>query len=112
MKILFDQCTPRQLRKHLIPVHEVTTCAQLGWDEVQNGELINQAEAAGFELIISFDQNITYQQNLSNRKISLIVLGSNNRKTIMRLYEAILEAVEAVKPGSYECVNLPHERNA
>ena len=106
---MFDQCTPCQLRKHLLPVHEVTRCAEIGWEEVGNGELINAAEAAGFDLMISCDQNIKYQQNLSHRTISLVVLGSNHRPTVLRFVSEILKAVCEAKPGSYEFIEMPHE---
>jgi hypothetical protein len=112
LRIIFDQCTPRQLRKFLVPAHEVKRCAEMGWDEVENGELISTAEAAGFDLMISCDQNVKYQQNLSIRKISLVVLGSNHRPTVLRFVAEILKAVNEVKTGSYEFIEMPHERTS
>jgi hypothetical protein len=78
VKILLDHGTPRQLAKYLIG-HDVT---RLAWNELQNGELIAAAEAAGFDLMISSDQKIKDQQNLTTRKLALIVLGTNRRATI------------------------------
>tara|TARA_Y100001934_G_scaffold283123_1_gene400633 strand:- start:3457 stop:3648 length:192 start_codon:yes stop_codon:yes gene_type:complete len=63
MKILLDDCTPRQVRDAL-PGHEVHTAVKMGWGELENGELMREAEAAGFELFIVCDKNIRYQQNL------------------------------------------------
>ena len=64
------------------------TCARLAWNELQNRKLIAAAEADGFELLISSDQNIKYQQHLTTRKLALIVLGSNRRATIERFFLA------------------------
>lgn len=63
MKVLFDQGTPVPLRRYL-RTHEVTTVYELGWSTLQNGSLISQAEAAGFEILITTDKNWKYQQNL------------------------------------------------
>ena len=108
MKILLDHSTPRQLAKYLIG-HEVTTCARLAWNELQNGELIAAAEAAGFELMISSDQNIKYQQNLKTRKLALIVLSTNHRASIERSSAPIVTAIPLAVPYSYQFIELPVE---
>ncbi len=108
MKILLDHSTPRQLAKYLVG-HEVTTCARLAWNELENGELIAAAEAKGFDLMISSDQNIKYQQNLTTRKLALIVLGSNRRATIERFSSQIVTAVSVAGPSSYQFIELPVE---
>jgi hypothetical protein len=68
MLILFDQATPVPIRPFL-KGHTVRTAAQQGWDTLQNGELLNAAEDAGFEMLLTPDKNMRYQQNLARRKL-------------------------------------------
>ena len=75
MKILFDQGTPVPLRHHLTN-HTVDTAFERGWATLQNGELLEISEQEGYQLLITTDQNLKYQQNLSNRLIAIIVLLS------------------------------------
>jgi hypothetical protein len=74
MRVLFDQATPVPIRSYLIG-HEVRTAAQQGWDTLQNGELLLAADAAGFEVLLTTDKNMLYQQNLAGRKIAVVILG-------------------------------------
>ena len=76
MKILFDQGTPVPLRQFL-KLHSVETAYDKGWDNIRNGELLSRAEAEGFNALITTDQNIRYQQNLSGRKISIVVFADH-----------------------------------
>jgi hypothetical protein len=109
MKIIFDHSTPAPLARFLTG-HAVSFCSTLGWAQVSNGELLSAAEEAGFELMITCDQNIKYQQNLSNRRISLIVLGSNKWKTVVRRHvEEIIASVSAAKPNSYVFIEMPRD---
>jgi len=74
MRVLFDQATPIPIRPFLVG-HEVSTAAHEGWDRLQNGELLNAAEAAGFEVLLTTDKNMRYQQNLAGRKNSHYCVG-------------------------------------
>jgi predicted nuclease of predicted toxin-antitoxin system len=74
MRVLFDQATPVPLRRFL-QGHTVSTAAQRGWHKLQNGELLNAAEAAAFDVLITTDKNMRYQQNLTGRKIAIILLS-------------------------------------
>lgn len=76
MRVLFDNNVPYGTR-HFLRKHQVETVEERGWATISNGELLKSAELAGFEVIITADQNIIYQQSLRGRQISLIVLGSN-----------------------------------
>jgi len=77
MKILFDQGTPVPLRCHLHP-HIVDTAAEKGWSMLLNGELIGQAESEQYDLLVTTDQNLKYQQNLSDRRLAILVLKSTS----------------------------------
>ena len=74
MRVLFDQATPVPIR-FFLESHTVSTAAHEGWERLQNGELLNAAEAAGFDVLVTTDKNMRYQQNLAGRKIAIIVLG-------------------------------------
>jgi hypothetical protein len=76
MRILFDHGTPAPLRASLVG-HSVTRTQDLGWDRFNNGELLTAAEHAGFDLLLTTDKNIRYQQNLTERKIAIVVLGNS-----------------------------------
>jgi hypothetical protein len=106
MKILFDNGTPNPTARSLIG-HEVTFARQIGWEELENGELIQRAEEAGYELLLSTDKNIRYQQNLSGRKIALIVLGNSQWPIVRRHLDRIVATVNACTPGSYTEVEIP-----
>ena len=101
MRILFDHGTPRGLARAL-PEHTVTKTTAMGWERLSNGALLKAAEEAGFTLLLSTDNNIRYQQNLTDRKISIIVLSGCTKWSRVRLhFESIAAAVNSVTAGSY-----------
>jgi hypothetical protein len=87
--------------------HEITRARQIGWHELENGELIQRAEEAGYDLLLSTDKNIRYQQNLSNRKIALVVLSSQQWPDVQLHLDKIAATVNAASPGSYFEVEIP-----
>jgi len=100
VRILLDHCVPKPFKKEL-PEHEVSTAREMGWEALKNGELINQAQANGFDIIITVDQNVRFQQNLGGRKIAvclLIARGITTDKS-RSLVPAIAELLTAIKPG-------------
>jgi hypothetical protein len=76
----------------------------MGWDELVNGDLIEAAESGGFGIMVTGDQNLRYQQNLSGRRIALVVLLANNWPTVKTNLAAIIEAVDRALPGSYASI--------
>ncbi len=106
MNIFFDVNVPAQLRRHLVG-HKVTTAVQMGWAKLSNGLLMKAAEDAGFELIITGDKNLAYQQNLEGRKIALIVLGTTHRYTLEANMSSVLPAVGRAEPNSFEQLPTP-----
>jgi hypothetical protein len=109
MRILFDHGTPRGLARQLVG-HQVTIAKSMGWARLSNGNLLSAAERAGFDLLLTTDQGIRYQQNLSARKISLLVLTGSIKWTQVRLYvERVEVALSEVAPGSYAEVFIPFE---
>jgi len=77
LRILFDKNVPVGVRRFLSE-HEVRTFVEMQWHpQLENGELLRASEAAGFDVMVTSDQNIVYQQNLTGRRLALVVLGSN-----------------------------------
>lgn len=106
MRILFDHGVPRGLARAL-EGHSVEEASRLGWDTLNNGELLSAAENAGFQALITTDQNLPYQQNLTGRKVGVVVLSSARWRLIERAAAQIAAAVSKVKPGTYLVVELP-----
>ena len=106
MKILFDNGTPKPIARVLIG-HTVIRARQIGWHELANGDLIRMAEEAGFDLLLSTDKNIRYQQNLTGRKIALVILGSSQWPQVQPHLDEIAAAINAATPGSYKEVEIP-----
>ena len=106
MLVLFDHSTPAPLTSYLIG-HTVTEARDRGWDRLSNGELLDEAERAGFDVLLTADKNIRHQQNLRGRRIAIVVL-STPRWPVVRLHiERIAAAVNAAAPGTYTEVNIP-----
>jgi len=99
MRILFDQKVPRALR-NLLPGHDVRTAAEMGWSTLMNGVLVDAAERAGFEAIITADRNFRFQINISARILTVIVLSTNHWPALQRGASAILRALQGARPGS------------
>ena len=106
MQVLFDQGAPAPLRQYL-PGHTVATAYERGWSTLKNGELLQAAEAEGFEVFISTDTNLKYQQNLASRKVAIVVLGTTSWPRIRAAAEMVVLAVDAAVPGSYAEVAIP-----
>ncbi len=106
MRILFDNGTPRQLRRRLFG-HVVEEARERGWDTLSNGDLLDRAEKVGFEILITTDQGIRYQQNISNRRIAVVVLMNTAWHRISRRTEIIRAALEEIQPGEVRDVPIP-----
>ncbi len=108
MRVLFDNNVPAPLRRHLTG-HEIRTARQMGWAELGNGELLRQGEDAGFQVMVTGDKNLAYQQNLEGRKLAIAVLGTTRWSILKRSPATLVEiaaAVDRAEPGSFE--SLPH----
>jgi hypothetical protein len=107
LRILFDKNVPVGVRRFLAG-HEVRTFVEMQWHpQLGNGELLEAAETAGFDVIVTSDQNIRYQQNLTGRKLALFVLGSNIWPIVRGHGAKITAKVDAATPGSYDFIEMP-----
>ena len=105
MRILFDQGTPAPLRRYLRP-HPVDTTAERGWSTITNGELLKLAEEDGYEIFVTTDQSLRYQQNLSGRRLGIVVLMATSWPRAKQHIPEILSAVSIALGGGYEEVSL------
>lgn len=106
MLVLFDHGTPRGIARSLHP-HTIKEARAQGWDTLTNGELLRVAEKAGFDLLLTTDKNLRFQQNLRGRKIAIVVLSNSRWRLVRRALDSIATAVNAAKPGSFTVVDIP-----
>jgi predicted nuclease of predicted toxin-antitoxin system len=106
--VLFDNNIPRGLARTL-KAHTIIEARARNWHLLKNGELLQAAEAAAFDVLVTSDKGIKYQQNLTGRKIALVVLSQGRWKPVRQRLDVIAAAVDAATPGSYTEVELPLE---
>jgi predicted nuclease of predicted toxin-antitoxin system len=106
MKVLLDECLPLDF-PHSFPGHDTHTAQWAGLKSKKNGELLRAAEVAGYDVLLTVDQGIPHQQNPVSRKLSIILVRSrtNQIEDLLPLVEAILQALETIRPG--ETVAIP-----
>ena len=109
MKVLFDQGTPVPLREFLSG-HEVSTAYELGWSALRNGELLAMAEAGGFQVFVTTDNNLRYQQNLQDRGIAIVVLSTTSWPRIRLRVEDIKLAIDQAAASGFYGVLIPHAK--
>ena len=105
MKVLFDHGTPAPLRDHLRD-HSVDRSAEKGWEWLENGELIRKAEEDGYEVIVTTDQSMRYQQNLTGRGLAIVVLLSTAWPRVQHRTQEIRTAIEDARPGEWREVTI------
>ena len=105
MKIRFDANTPAPLARFLRG-HDVVRADELGWQGLENGALLDAAEQAGFDMLLTCDQNVRYQQNFAGRKLALVILSSNHWPTLRRIAARIATAVDFVQTGQIVRVDV------
>ena len=100
MKILIDECIDQRLR-HSFPEHDCLTAGFAGLTGLQNGQLLDAAESAGFDVLVTADQNIPYEQNLKGRRISILILcaSTNRLRDLLALMPGVKDALLAIGLG-------------
>jgi hypothetical protein len=89
-------------------LHNVSTAYEQGWSKLANGRLLDAAEADGYEVLVTTDTNLKYQQNLAARRIGIVVLLSTSWPRIQRVIPSVVTAIDAAVPGSYAEVEIPY----
>jgi hypothetical protein len=101
MKVLLDECVPRKLRRELTK-HQVLTVTERGWSGIENGSLLSLAQNE-FDVFLTFDQNLKYQQNLKTFNIAIIlIVAKNNRlRTLLPMMPKVRDALEVIHAGDF-----------
>ena|ERR1700730_18145262 len=105
MKILLDECVPSPIRR-LLSSHSSSTVQERGWGGLKNGDLLQRAEGE-FDLFITSDQNIRYQQNLAGRHIAILELSSNDIGRIQAASVLIEDSLETIQPDEFRQLTIP-----
>jgi predicted nuclease of predicted toxin-antitoxin system len=105
VRILLDECVPWPIR-HLLAGHDCTNVQKQGWKGTKNGALLALA-ASEFDLFITSDQNIRYQQNLLGSTIAVLELSTNDLRRIRAAAAMIQSEISKVKPGAYRRITIP-----
>jgi hypothetical protein len=106
MRILFDQGTPVPIRNALTD-HFVCTAYEQGWSAFSNGDLLQAAEEARFDVLLTTDTSLPHQQKLEGRKLAVVILNKNRWSRIRLSLSAIVDAVNSAKSGTYSVVEIP-----
>lgn len=105
MKVLVDECVPLKLVR-LLAGHAFNTAQQKGWDGFSNGRLLALAEPE-FDLFLTSDRNLQYQQNLQGRKIAILLLSTNHWPTLKKQVPLVQAALDKIRPGEFLRVEIP-----
>ena len=105
VKILLDECVPWPMFR-LLAGHECTTAQKRGWGGIKNGELLQLAEIE-FDLFVTADQNLRYQQSLGGRSIRILELSTNDLRRIRAAATELQAAVAGLRPGEFRHLALP-----
>ena len=108
MRVLLDNGTPRGVGAAL-KNHVVEECRSRGWGSFRNGELLDAAEADGFDVLVTTDRNMRHQQSLTGRKIAVVILSKGRWRLIKARLASIAATVAAAQPGNFTDVDIPVE---
>jgi len=109
MRILLDHNVPAPMR-YWLTEHQVETTYELGWAELRNGELLRMAEGAGFDLLITSDKSIRYQQNVADCKLAFAVLSTNDWTEIRKWKSVVVDRISQMAPGTFTEIEIPAPR--
>lgn len=102
MRVLLDECVPWPLRK-VLAEHECATPSRLGWAGIENGDLVRRAEER-FDVFVTSDQSLRYQQSLKSRRIAIVELWTNNLRELERNGDVVRRVIAEIRPGDFRRV--------
>lgn len=109
MRLLIDECLPRQLKGWIAENHDAQTVQEVGWNNVKNGRLLRLADSAGYDVFLTADKNIHFQQNFVGLRISSIVIPSNRKLHVQKSVVALLQSLARVIPGQKVVMELAQD---
>jgi hypothetical protein len=98
MRVMLDECVPVRL-KHWLPDHEVETVTGIGWSGIKNGRLLRLLVDGGYEVFVTADKNLEYQQHLSELPLAIVVLPTNHWKSLQPHQARVLQSFSNLQPG-------------
>jgi predicted nuclease of predicted toxin-antitoxin system len=111
MRVLIDECLPRQLKGWLASYYEVSTVQEMGWANIKNGKLLRAANDAGFDVLLTADKNMHYQQNFDGLSISSVVIPTNVKPFVQKAVLALRQSLEVLQPGQKVVMDLGLDAN-
>jgi len=112
MRVLIDECLPRQLKGWLVSNHDSQTVHEVGWGNVKNGRLLRLANDAGFDVFVTADKNMYYQQSFTGLRICALVIPSNRKLLVQKSVPALLQSLGRVEPGQKVVMDLGPDSDA
>lgn len=106
MRILIDTCLPKQLKGWIAGGHDAVTAQEMGWANVRNDKLLHPANEAGFDVSVTADKDIYYQQNLTGLQISAVVIPGNRKLLVQRSTPAFLQSLGHIQPDQKVVVDF------
>jgi len=104
VKVLLDENLPHRLRRHLA-THDTFTVTYKGWNGLKNGQLLQVAENDGFDVLLTGDRTLSYEQNLTGRRLTIVSLSSVEWRLVSNYIPQIVTAIESALPGSFQAVD-------
>jgi len=107
VRVLFDHNLPHKLRISLgtLSKHEIVTASYVGWSDLKNGELLRTVEESSFDVIVTGDRSLFYEQNLFGRRLAIVALSTNNWPIVKNKIPQILAAIDSAVPGTFQSVD-------
>lgn len=112
MRVLIDECLPRQLKGWLARYFDTSTVQEMGWANVKNGKLLLAANENGFDVLVTADKNMHYQQNFDGLQISSVVIPTNLKRLVQKCIPALRQSLENLQPGQKVVMELGADINA
>jgi hypothetical protein len=112
VRLLIDECLPRQLKGWLAGAHDAATVQEMGWANVKNGKLLRAVNGAGFDAFVTADKNMYYQQNFDGLRISAVVVPSNRKLLVQKSVPALLQSLGHIQPGQKVVMDLGPDADA
>src|ERR1043165_7924390 len=108
MKILLDECVTKKVKPHLVD-HTVLRVSEMKWNGLKNGELLKQAVENNFDIFLTIDKNISFQQSISKHNITLVILDvqSSNITDVLRLLKEFIKRISSMRRNEAYKISLP-----
>jgi len=112
MRVLIDECLPRQLQSWLEPHAQASTVLGVGWQSVKNGKLLRTANDAGFDVLLTADKNMFFQQNLQGMRIAVLVVPANRKRLVLNCVPALAQSLSEIQPGQKVVMDLGNDSDS